>query len=144
MDLKECYKFAIEHPLCSVATTDGDQPRVRIMLLDAADETGFYFATLSPKDVTKQLHANPKVEVCFFNNASDLMEARMMRVRGEIEFIDDSEAMKRAMVPREGLSQIIGEPVEPLTEVFRIKSGDVHFWTMMDIMKEKQLEHLYF
>jgi uncharacterized pyridoxamine 5'-phosphate oxidase family protein len=99
---------------------------------------------LSPKDVSKQLHANAKVEICFFNNASDLMEARMMRVRGEIEFTDDPEAMKRAMAPREGLSQIIGEPVEPLTEVFRVKSGDVHFWTMMDIMKERQLEHLHF
>ena len=144
MDLKDCFKFATEHPLCSVATMDGDQPRVRILLLDAADETGFYFATLTPKDVSKQLHKNPKVEICFFHNASDLMETKMMRVCGEVEFIDDPEAFKRAMGPRKDLSQIIGEPIEPYVEVFRVINGDIHFWTMMDIMKEKQLEHLNF
>jgi uncharacterized pyridoxamine 5'-phosphate oxidase family protein len=68
----------------------------------------------------------------------------MMRVCGEVEFIDDPVAKERAMEPRKGLSQIIGEPVDPYVEIFRISIGDVHFWTMMDVMKEKQLEHLKF
>jgi uncharacterized pyridoxamine 5'-phosphate oxidase family protein len=144
MELQECYKFATDNPLCHLATMDGDQPRVRVLLLDAADETGFYFATFSAKDLSKQLHANPKVEICFYNNAADMMDARMMRVRGEVEFIDDPTALERAMGPRKGLEELVGKPLEPITEVFRVSCGDVHFWTMNDILKEKQLEHLNF
>jgi hypothetical protein len=32
--------------------------------------------------------------------------------------------------------------VEPYLEIVRLKSGDVHFWTMADVMREKELEHL--
>jgi pyridoxamine 5'-phosphate oxidase len=144
MNLNDCLKFANENPVCYLATMDGDQPRIRTLLMDAADETGFYFATCTPKDMSKQLHHNPKVEVCFYNNASDLMEAKQMRLCGEVEFIDDPEAKKRAMEPRKDLSQLIGEPVDPYVEVFRISSGDVHFWAMMNAMKEKEIEHLEF
>ena len=144
MDRKACIDFANENPLCFLATLDGDQPRVRAVLMDNADESGFYFATLTPKEMSSQMHANPKVEICFYNNASDLMAAKMMRVCGEVEFIDDPEAKERALKSREGLSQIVGEPIEPYTEIFRISCGDIHFWTMMDVMKEKQLQHLKF
>jgi uncharacterized pyridoxamine 5'-phosphate oxidase family protein len=46
MDLKECAQFAAERPVCSLGTIDGDQPRVRTLLMDHADETGFYFSGL--------------------------------------------------------------------------------------------------
>ena len=88
MDLKECVNFASENPLCYLATVEADQPRVRALIMDYADETGLYFATLSPKNMSKQLHANPKVEVCFYNNAPDIMQARMMRICGTVEFLD--------------------------------------------------------
>jgi pyridoxamine 5'-phosphate oxidase len=144
MDLKECIQFASENPLCYLATTEGNQPRVRALIMDYADETGFYFATLSPKKMSKQLHQNPKVEVCFYNNAAELMQARMMRICGTVTFADEPEALKRAIKSREGLSQIVGEPIDPYVEIFKITAGDVHFWTMMDVMKEKQLEHIEF
>ena len=40
--------------------------------------------------------------------------------------------------------QIAGEPIEPLTEIFRIRSGEAHFWTMADILKEPELERIRF
>lgn len=144
MELKECISFASENPVCYLATTEGDQPRVRGLIMDYADETGFYFATLSPKNLSKQLHTNPKVEVCFYNNASDLMQARMMRICGSVEFIDEPEALDRAISHREGLSEIVGEPVDSYVEIFKITAGDVHFWTIMDAMRERQLEHVEF
>jgi pyridoxamine 5'-phosphate oxidase len=144
MELKECISFASENPVCYLATTEGDQPRVRGLIMDYADETGFYFATLSPKKLSKQLHTNPKVEVCFYNNASDLMQARMMRICGSVEFIDEPEALDRAISHREGLSEIVGEPVDSYVEIFKITAGDVHFWTIMDAMRERQLEHVEF
>jgi len=55
MDLQECIKFASENPVCFLATSEGDQPRVRALLMWFANENGFYFATMSPKQVFKQL-----------------------------------------------------------------------------------------
>ncbi len=33
MDVKDCMKFATKNPICYPATVDGDQPRVRALLL---------------------------------------------------------------------------------------------------------------
>jgi pyridoxamine 5'-phosphate oxidase len=144
MNLQECIKFANENPVCFLSTTDGDQPRVRGVLMWFADENGFYFETLSPKDMSKQLHQNPKVEICFYNNPPELAGAKSMRLTGRIEFIDDQAVKKKAYEDRKFMDDIVGKSVEPYLEVFRMKSGDAHFWTLADILKEKELEHLKF
>ena len=144
MTLSDFSKFANDNPICQLATMDGDQPRLRTLVMVAADEEGFWFCTLSPKSVSTQLHRNPKVEVCFFNQARDPMEWKMMRVTGKIEFVRNEAMFQKAMEQRAGLSQIIGKPVEPLVEIFRIHSGDAHFWMLKDILKEPQLEHVRF
>ncbi len=95
MRFQECVDFATKHPVCSLATADGDQPRVRTFLLWRANENGFYFETLNPKDVYNQLKNNPKVEICFFNNESDLEKAKTMRLSGEVEFLDDPDLKKQ-------------------------------------------------
>ena len=46
-----------------LATMDGDQPRVRGMMLFKADKDGIIFHTASTKDVYKQLQKNPKAEL---------------------------------------------------------------------------------
>jgi pyridoxamine 5'-phosphate oxidase len=144
MDLQECIKFATENPVCHIATTDGDQPRVRAVLMWFADENGFYFAILSPKQVSKQLHKNPKIEVCFYNNPPELPQAKTMRIAGKVEFLEDQELIEKAYEERKFLDDLAGKPIKEFIEVFRIKSGDAHFWTMMDVLKEPQLEHLTF
>jgi len=144
MDLKDCLTFAAEHPVCYLATEEGYQPRVRALLLWFADERGFYFMTMAPKGLSGQLHANPRVEVCFYNGASKLPDARMMRVTGAVEFVDDAELTHRVAQERAALEGIIGRPLEPLTEVFRIHSGEAWFWTLTDILREPKLERVAF
>lgn len=144
MDLRDCIKFATENPVCFVATTDGDQPRVRTFLMWFADENGFYLATLSPKRVSEQLKSNPKVEVCFYNNPADLQGAKQMRVTGEVELVDDEELTRKVAEERAFIEQIVGYPIGPLLEVFRIHSGEAHFWTMADTLKEPELERVGF
>jgi uncharacterized pyridoxamine 5'-phosphate oxidase family protein len=80
MDLQEYITFATENPVCQLARVEGDQPRVRTLLMWYADESGFYFQTLSPKDMRRQLRENPKVKLCFYNSAADLMDAKQMRL----------------------------------------------------------------
>jgi pyridoxamine 5'-phosphate oxidase len=144
MQFDECIEFATQHPICYFATEDGDQARVRPLLMWFADERGFYFMTMSPKGFAHQLHANPKIEVCFYNGATELPEARMMRVTGEAQFVDDAELIHRVAEERNALEGIIGRPLEPITEVFRVAKGQAWFWTIMDILKEPQLERVTF
>lgn len=144
MEIHEFISFAQANPVCFLATADGDQPHVRGMLMFFADNTGFYFGTLAPKNMAKQLHNNPKVEVCFYNNPTDLAQAKQMRLMGEIEFVNDPALKHRIHEERKFLDDIAGENLESYNEIFKVSTGDLHFWTMMDVMKEPRLEHLEF
>lgn len=142
--LAECIAFATAHPVCFLATEDEVQPRVRTLLMWFADEKGFHFMTMSPKELSRQLHVNPRVEVCFYNGATELPEARQMRVTGIAEFIDDVELIHRVARERAALEGIIGRPLETITEVFRVTSGEAFFWTLMDILNEPELTRVRF
>jgi uncharacterized pyridoxamine 5'-phosphate oxidase family protein len=139
MKLQKYIDFATEHPVCSLATLDGDQPRVRTFLLWRANESGFYFETLNPKDVYSQLKSNPKVELCFFNNESDLEKAKTMRLSGKVEFLNNPDLKKQLLQDWPFLKE-----AEPVLELFRIPSGETFFWTMGDILKEKEIERARF
>jgi uncharacterized pyridoxamine 5'-phosphate oxidase family protein len=135
MDIKDCIKFANENPICYVATADGDQPRVRTFGMWYADESGFYFSTMSQKDVMGQLKQNPKVEVCFFNQEKDPAGWKQMRVAGEIEFLEGEETLERAYQNRAFLDRIVGFSIRPLVRPFRITTGEVNFWTFAETVK---------
>ena len=67
-----------------------------------------------------------------------------MRVTGAVEFVHDAELTHKVAQERAALEGIIGRPLEPITEVFSITSGEARFWTLMDILKEDQLETVRF
>jgi pyridoxamine 5'-phosphate oxidase len=144
MNLQDCIQFATENPICFLATIDGDQPRVRALAMWFADENGFYFSTLSPKQLYKQLKTNSKVEVCFYNHPSDLMEAKQMRVTGKVEFVDDRELEQKAASEGTWLEELTGKPLGHLWENFRIRSGEACFWALADTLKEPELERIRF
>ena len=110
MELQECIKFANTYPVCFIATVDGDQPRVRTVMHVSADESGFYYALLSMKHVSRQLKATPKMEVCYYTNPPGLGEARQMRVAGVAELLNDPALIKK--VPMIGLpgARFLGSP----------------------------------
>ena len=68
----------------------------------------------------------------------------MMRLTGAVEFVDDAELIRKVSEERAALEGIINRPLEPITEVFRIASGEARFWTLMDILKEPELETIRF
>jgi len=140
----DCVKFAneeIPQRICSFATTEGDQPRVRILSMCFADDKGFYFQTESVKSVYKQLQKNNKVELCFFAPKSLVM----MRVTGKVEFLDDPGLKSKIYNDRPYLKNAgIKGPDDPLFAIFRVGSGEAWFWTMSDSMKEAQIERIKF
>jgi len=73
-----------------------------------------------------------------------MQQGKMMRVTGEVEFLDDPELKKTIYEKIRVFEDIAGQPIWPILEVFRIKSGEAHFWTMLDILKEPELERIKF
>ena len=115
MDYQDCIKFANENPVCYIATMDGDQPRVRGFLMWFADENGFYFHTAASKEVCKQLKNNPKVELCFYAPETHPNVGKMMRVAGEVEFLNDIALKARLLEERPFLKAIAtGGAEDPL------------------------------
>ncbi len=144
MDLQEYLTFATACQAGAVATVDGDQPHVRMIRLEKADESGFYFTLVRSKKMYHQVCANPKVEICFFSMSSDKSQARQMRLTGVMEEIDDPEMLEIAYYSRKLLEQNLGIPLKPLLATFRISHGDLHFWTFANALREEHIEHVTF
>jgi len=135
MEIKDCIKFANENPICSLATVENEQPRVRILGFWFADETGFYFQTSTIKEIPGQLQKNPKTEVCFYKHEG--MIGTMLRVSGEAEFIDDMKYKEKVLTDRPFLKSFGITANSPKLVIFRISHGLAHFWTMDDNLKPK-------
>jgi pyridoxamine 5'-phosphate oxidase len=137
MDINDCIKFANETPVSYVATVDGDQPRVRALGFWFADETGFYFQIGAVKDMYGQLQENNKVEACFWQPDEE-STGTMLRVAGEIEFIEDPELKKKVIEDRPFLKEFGLTVDHPGLVIFRISKGEAYFWTMETNFEPKE------
>lgn len=97
------------------------------MLMWFADKTGFYYNTGATKDLYKQLQANPKVELCFFDPKSQNL--KMMRVTGKAEFVNDIDLRERLVAERPFLKQMGLTAESPGLILFRVPKGEAFFWT---------------
>jgi uncharacterized pyridoxamine 5'-phosphate oxidase family protein len=82
--------------------------------------------------VCQQLRKNPLVEVCFSSESHD----KIMRVAGEVEFLDDAGLRARLIEERPFLKAIVQGPQDPNLAVFRMHHGEARFWTMEFNMRE--------
>ena len=109
-----------------------------------ADKTGFYFHSQSVKALCKQLKKNPKVEVVFHGTEEKGL-GKVLRVAGKAEFLDDMELKKKSYEARPFLKGMgIKGPEDPMVAVFRIPTGEAHFWTMASSMYEDDREIIKF
>ncbi|MDP4128308.1 MAG: pyridoxamine 5'-phosphate oxidase family protein [Bacillota bacterium] len=65
--MQEVYDFLKKCQTYYLATVDGDQPRVRPFGTVNIFDGKLYIQTGKVKDVSKQMIANPKIEICAFN-----------------------------------------------------------------------------
>ena len=103
-----------------LATVDGDQPRVRPFGTAHIFEGKLYIQTGKVKDVSKQIHANPKVEVCAFK------DGQWLRVAGELVEDDRIEA-KQSMLDAYPSLQGMYKADDGNTEVFYFKNATATF-----------------
>ncbi|MBN1461757.1 MAG: pyridoxamine 5'-phosphate oxidase family protein [Armatimonadetes bacterium] len=144
MDYQDCIQFANECPTVFVATLDGNQPRVRPLALQFADQRGFYFQTEPVKSVCRQLQANKQVELCFYKPEDEGL-GTVMRVTGDVEFVDDLE-LKARLIAEQPFFEMLGirEPDDPMFVLFRVKRGEAFFWTIANNMKESHIQKISF
>ena len=113
-------KFLKEAETYYLATVDGDQPRVRPFGTIHNFEGKLYIQTGKVKDVSKQLHANPKFEICAF------MKGEWLRVAGELVEDDRIEARQSLLDAYPSL-QGMYKADDGNTEVFYIKNATATF-----------------
>lgn len=138
MNAQDIFKLVNEHPAFHLATVEGDQPRVRGMLLYKADENGFIFHTASTKDVFSQIKKNPKAEMCF--SCGNIQ----VRVTGIIEQNFDEDLRKEifAHPSRKFLQAWIDNGIDNLLNVFVMKNCVATTWTMETNFAPKQFIEL--
>lgn len=139
MEKEEIFELINSNPAFSLATIEDGEPRVRIMALYKADETGIVFHTGPFKDVYEQMIKNPNVQLCFYDAQKNIQ----IRVRGKVEKIDDIE-FKREISnhPSRGFMQGWKEGKTEkeffdMFSVFRLKNGKANVWTFQTNFDKK-------
>lgn len=89
--MERIINFLKEADTYYLATIEGDQPRVRPFGTAHLFEGKLYIQTGKVKDVSTQIHANPKVEICAYKNGE------WLRIAGEL-VEDDRREAKQSML----------------------------------------------
>ena len=113
-------RFLDEAGVYYLATAEGDQPRVRPFGTALVWEGRLYIQTGKVKDVSKQLGANPKAEICAFHNGA------WLRVAGEL-IEDDRREPKAAMLEKYPNLKAMYSPDDGNTQVLFFRSASATF-----------------
>lgn len=113
---------------------DGEQPRVRGMLMFRADENGIVFHTGEMKDLYAQISANPKAELCFFGNGVQI------RVSGVLERSEDPVLREEIYAhPSRGFLRTWKEKgIDSQLLIYVLKNGTAVTWTMETNFSKKE------
>lgn len=118
--MNEVYEFLKKCGTYYLATVDGDKPRVRPFGTVDFFDGGLYIQTGKKKDVSKQMHKNPKVEICAFN------EGTWIRIAAEAIEDERVEARKHMLDAYPYLRNMYDEN-DGNTEVFRLTNATATF-----------------
>ena len=114
--MQEVYEFLKACDTYYLATVEGDQPRVRPFGTIDIFEDKLYIQTGKVKDVSKEMQANPKVEICAFNGQ------KWIRVAGEV-VRDDRVEPKKHMLDSYPNLQALYRADDDNTEVLYLKNA---------------------
>ena len=116
--LKKCQTYYL-------ATVEGDQPRVRPFGTVDIFEGRLYIQTGKVKDVSRQLQANPTVEICAYDGD------RWLRLSGRLVRDDRVEAKKHLLDQYPEL-QALYSPEDDNTEVLYFEDATAIFYSFTE------------
>ena len=118
--MQKVLDFLKEAGVYYLATMDGDQPRVRPFGTAHIFEGELYIQTGKVKPISKQIAANPKVELCAFKDGT------WLRLSGELVEDDRVEARKSMLDAYPELRSMYDEN-DGNTQVFYFKNAIATF-----------------
>ena len=118
--MEKVVKFLKDAGNYYLASVEGDQPRVRPFGTAHIFEGRLYIQTGKKKDVSKQLHINPKAEICAFK------DGEWLRVAGELIEDDRVEARQSMLDAYPSLKSMYAAD-DGNTEVFYFKNATATF-----------------
>ena len=113
-------KFLEEAGTYYLATVEGDQPRVRPFGTELVFEGRLYIQTGKVKDVSRQLSANPKAEICAFAGG------KWVRIAGEL-INDDRREPKAAMLDKNPSLKAMYSADDDNTQVLYFRNAKATF-----------------
>ena len=119
-NIERVYEFLEKAGTYYLATVEGDQPRVRAFGTQLLYEGKLYIQTGKIKPVSKQIKANPKVEICAFK------DGQWLRLSGVLEE-DDRREVKKAMLDKMPELRAMYNEDDGNTEMLYFKSGEATF-----------------
>ena len=120
--MKDVYDFLKKCGVYFLATADGDQPRVRPFGTAAIYEGRLYFQTGKRKNVSRQMKANPKIEIC----ALDLPAGKWLRIEATAVEDDRREARQYMLDQHPELKSIYSAD-DGNTQVFFLRDATATF-----------------
>lgn len=126
--MQEVYEFLKECGTYYLATVEGDQPRVRPFGTVDIFEGRLYIQTGKVKECSRQIQANPKVEICGFANG------KWVRVAGKLVRDDRREAKKHMLDAYPSLRKMYSED-DGNTEVLYFEDATATFSSFTEAPK---------
>lgn len=123
--MQEVYEFLKACGTYYLATVEGDQPRVRPFGTIDIFEDKLYIQTGKVKDVSKEMQANPKVEICAFDGQ------KWIRVAGEV-VRDDRVEPKKHMLDSYPNLQALYRADDDNTEVLYLKNATATIYSFTE------------
>ena len=120
--MEKVVEFLKEAGAYYLATVEGNQPRVRPFGTAHVFEGKLYIQTGKVKSVSKQIHANPKAEICAFK------DGRWLRVTGEL-VEDDRREARVSMLEAYPSLKAMYSPDDGNTEVFYFENAVATFYS---------------
>lgn len=127
--MEEVYEFLKECGTFYLATIDGDKPHVRPFGALNIFEDKLYLQTGKSKNVSKQMQANPHIEI------SGTIGGKWIRVEGEVVRDDRYEA-KFDMLEHNPELKSLYSADDDNTEVLYLKNAKATFYSFVDAPRE--------
>ena len=105
-----------------LASMDGDQPRVRPVSPVRVDGFTVFVANLRRYGKTREIAANPKVELCYLDDRHD-----QVRITGTAEVLTDAALLSEIWESNPLLRKYLGTPENPDLIIYRIHPERVRF-----------------
>lgn len=121
--MKEVYDFLRQCGTYYLATMEGDQPRVRPFGTVDIFEGRLYIQTGKVKAVSKQIQANPKVEICACKP-----DGKWLRLTGKLVRDERIEAKQHMLEEYPGLKRMYAAD-DDNTEVLYFEAATATFYS---------------